>query len=282
MGKMRALFLATLAIGASSAARAADLLPPPPPLPPVPAPVADFGGWYIRADVGVGALQGDEFRSTLSPDLVSYSQPVFPNQAYYSPAFASLGDTTFFGAGVGYQYNSWLRGDLTGEYRNEATYRRGINYVAFDGSFGPGSDVYTAGLSTALFMANAYVDLGCWHGLTPYVGGGIGLAAHNFRNLTDQGSAGGFGYAADSSPTNFAWAVMGGLSFNVTPNLKLDLGYRYLDMGSIHSNPIVTLVPPQFQEVQYFHIASHDVHLGLRYMFGETPRPAAVPLIAKY
>jgi opacity protein-like surface antigen len=281
MGKMKALFLAGLAIGASSAASAADLLPPPPPLPPAPAPAADFGGWYIRADVGVGALQGDSFRSTLSPDLTSYSQPVLPNQAFYSNSFASLGDTTFIGAGVGYQYNSWLRGDLTGEYRNEATYRRGINYMAFDGSFGPGYDVYNAGLSTALFMANAYIDLGCWHGITPYVGGGVGVAAHNFRNLTDTGA--GFGYASDTSPANFAWALMAGVSLNVTPNLKLDLGYRYLDMGSIHSNPIYTLAPPDFQEVQSFHVASHDFRLGLRYMFNDGGRAMPVmPLMAKY
>ena len=66
-----------------------------------------------------------------------------------------MGDQTFGGVGVGYQFNHWLRADITGEYRTEATYRANImsawtlnNPTAF------GTDSYTAGLSTALFMAN--------------------------------------------------------------------------------------------------------------------------------
>ena len=38
----------------------------------------------------------------------------------------------------------------------------------------------------------------------------------------------------ERSTTNFAWALMAGLDFNVTQNLKLELGYRYLNMGKIH------------------------------------------------
>jgi len=275
MGTTRALLLATLAIGASTAASAADLLPPPPPLPPASAPAADFGGWYIRADVGVGAIQAENFRSTLSPDY-SFGTPILPN-AFIQPVFGSVGDTAFAGVGVGYQLNNWLRGDITAEYRNEATYRRGIWYVQLDGSNNTGADYYSAGLSTALFMANGYVDLGCWHGIVPYVGGGVGVAAHQFRGLYDNGGA----YAADTNPANFAWSVMGGVAFNVTPNLKLDIGYRYLDMGSVTSNPLECLNKPCFHEKQSFSVASHDVRVGLRYVFSDIGRPV-MPLIAKY
>lgn len=285
MGTTRALFLATLAIGASTAASAADLLPPPPPLPlpPAPAPVADFGAWYIRGDVGVGAAQMTEWRSTLQPN--SYGE--LP-QGPVVPEYASLGDQTFGGAGVGYQFNNWLRGDLTGEYRTEASYRAVINY-ALPGVFG--SDLYSAGVSSTVFLANGYVDLGCWRGITPFVGAGLGFATNNMRGLNDWGSSNasfgspGVALAPDRSQTNFAWALMGGLAFNVTPNVKLEVGYRYLDMGGMRSNSLACYDGPDcFYEKQSFHLASHDIRLGFRYLLGEPSHasPPLLPLIAKY
>ncbi len=279
MGKSKALFLATIvASGASFAANAADLLPPPPPI-EAPMPPPDFGGWYLRGDVGVGAVQGANFRSTLTPDPVTGTLPNGP----ITPAFASLGDSGIMGVGVGYQLNGWLRADLTGEYRTEAEYRRGIVYSYYNGTggVGTGADFYTAGLGTALFMANAYVDLGTWRGITPYVGGGVGVAAHNLNGLYDVGG----GVAQNTSPANFAWAVMAGLAFNITPNLKMDIGYRYVDMGDITSNPIQCLNSPCFHEQQSFHVASHDIRLGFRYAFAEpAPMPflPSRPLVSKY
>ena len=77
-------------------------------------------------------------------------------------------------------------------------------------------------------------------GITPYVGAGVGFAYNKLFGLTDTGYA--FtgrrrlsptgGYSDDGGKRNFAWALMAGLSFNVTQNLKLDLGYRYLDSAS--------------------------------------------------
>jgi opacity protein-like surface antigen len=284
MGTFRALILATLAAGGATAANAADLLPPPPPLPPI--PVADncngcYNGWYIRADVGVGAVQGDQVRSSITPGVDPNTGSLVVPNGPIVPAYAALGDTAMAGAGVGYQFNNWLRADVTGEYRTEASYRRGIAIAFTNGAGFPqtGFDNYSAGLGTALFLANGYIDLGCWRGITPYVGAGVGVAAHNFHGLNDSGGA----VASDVSPGNFAWAVMGGVAFNVTPNLKLDVGYRYVDMGSIQSNPLICLNQPCFNERQSFRVASHDVRVGLRYVFGEPARPLPPPaLVTKY
>ncbi|MGA8172260.1 MAG: porin family protein [Methylocystis sp.] len=281
MGRSKALFLATLvAVGASSAAFGADLLPPPPPLEPMPAPVDFGGGWYLRGDVGVGALQMTEWRSTLQP-VDETGQSLATSGNVFAPAFSSIGDQTFAGVGFGYQFNHWFRADITGEYRTEAAYRAGIAGAnAYSGW--TGFDSYNAGLSTALFMANGYVDLGTWRGITPFVGGGVGIASHKFAGLTDSGG----GVATDATQANFAWALMGGLALNVTPNLKIELGYRYVDMGNINSNPIQCLNPQGcWQEAHSFHIASQDVRLGLRYALGGAPSymaPPPGPLISKY
>ncbi len=276
MGRSKALILATLvAAGASSAAFGADLLPPPPQLEPPP-PMDVGGGWYLRGDVGVGALQMNSWRSTLQP-FDETGQSFATSGNLFVPAFASIGDTTFAGVGFGYQFNHWFRADITGEYRTEATYRAGLSGANILSGW-TGFDTYNGGVSTALFMANGYFDLGTWHCITPFVGGGVGIAAHKFAGLTDSGG----GVATDATPTNFAWAVMAGLARNVTPNLKIELGYRYLDMGNINSNPIQCLQPQGcWQERHSFDLASQDVRLGLRYAFVGAPAPMG-PLVTKY
>ena len=72
-------------------------------------------------------------------------------------------------------------------------------------------------------MANAYVDLGTWWCLTPYVGVGVGMAnikISGFRddgfNYTRPGSDNSTAYADDASKWNFAWAVHAGMTYKVT------------------------------------------------------------------
>ncbi len=60
MAKLKALILAGGALFAlARAAVAADLLPPAPALEPLPPAMAEFNGWYLRGDVGIGANAGD-------------------------------------------------------------------------------------------------------------------------------------------------------------------------------------------------------------------------------
>lgn len=285
MGKSSALLLAAAIVaGAATAASAADLLPPPPMMEPLPPPV-DFGGWYLRGDVGVGINQLSGLRSTFDNPLVVIPALAFDQQ--------SIGDSVIIGGGVGYQFNNWLRFDITGEYRTAANFRSTNSYTDIFSAQIPAPspcggilgatprcfDLYHAQVRSAVFLANGYVDLGTWHGITPFVGAGVGLANHWFENFNDFGpQTGGFGYARDTSRANFAWAVMAGLGYNVTPNLKLEASYRYLDMGRITSGQIFCRENPGCpRERQSFDIASHDIRLGFRYTLGGGPAPILLP-----
>ncbi len=279
MVETKKVLLTVLAIGANSLANAADL--PAMPAPPIanPVPALEFNGWYLRGDVGVGAVQASNFQSTILPGYANGAL-VFPNGPIV-PAYAAIGDNGLFDFGFGYQFNRWLRGDLTGEFRSEATYRRGISVAWWnpDGSVGTNFDVYSAGLSTALFMANGYADIGTWFGVTPYVHAGVGLASHHFRGLNDNGGA----VAVNASPTNLAWSVGAGLALSVTPNFKIDVSYRYIDMGGIASQRLNScLNQPCFSERQSFHVASNDIRLGFRYLFAAPVVTAPIAVVAKY
>jgi len=281
MASLKAILSAgAILFGAVSGAQAADLLPPPPPpVEPVYAP--SFNGWYIRGDVGEANSTIDHLRSSFAP---GYSVP------QYQVNSDSISAAAIIGLGAGYQFNNWFRADVTGEYRTGASYRA-IN------SYGQPTcttearcyDGYTASISSAVFLANGYVDVGTWYGVTPYFGAGVGVADVMFKGLTDTGltNYGAGGVASDNNSAHFAWALMTGISYTLTPNLKLDFGYRYLNYGNVSSNSIVCNATPCAYEVQSFKLASHDVRIGLRYMFADYAPPAPPleyqpPLVRKY
>src|ERR1700676_3542482 len=105
-----ALAGAALIVGAQAAA-AADLPPIIQKAPP--APVVEFGGWYLRGDIGF-SNEGLRDLTFIAPD------GSIPAQRNLSKGFDSAG---VFGLGVGYQFNSWLRADVTGEYRMSAHFQ---------------------------------------------------------------------------------------------------------------------------------------------------------------
>jgi opacity protein-like surface antigen len=280
---MRRLVLLTAValVAGAVGAKAADLgLPPPPP--PPPPPPQDFGGWYLRGDVGVGAYQLTNYRSTFADwSAASDSPPTIVAR--------TIGDAAFAGAGVGYQFNNWFRFDVTGEYRTAAQ---------FDalGTFGHLCDCgtvlnywsnYHGQLSAAVFMANAYFDLGNWYGITPFIGGGVGLAATSLQGpwRVDPEFNQDFSVAGSRNQTNFAWQVGGGLAYNVTPNLKLEVAYRYLNLGNFTTGILACNVTDHNRgcagEKQSFNLASNDVKIGFRYVI-PTLTPAPPPLVRKY
>ncbi len=272
-GSLQAFILAgALAAGIAGTALAADMPAlPAPPMVEQPAP-EQFGGWYLRGDVGYGFDQLSNFSSTAATFV--------PGFAYGT---SGIDGGAFVGGGFGYQLNNWFRGDITAEYRTPSHYSA---FETYNNGVTSGGDAYSAYINSTVVLANGYIDLGTWYGVTPFVGAGIGTAFVQFHNLQDVGTGpdnfGAFGAAPDANKVNLAWAAMAGLDYAISPNWKFEVGYRYLDMGRATSNGIVCTVTcgPPF-EVQSFHLTSQDVRVGLRYTFAEAPA-APPPLITKY
>ena len=271
----------------STIGHAGDLAPAPLPLPP--APVIDTPccgtepGWYLRGDIGVGANQVGKHSIATSPVSATAADVVGYND--------DLGSSVFGGVGVGYALNSWLRFDGTVEYRGGGSLSS-VDYYGPNAAngFNTGKDFYRANVSSIVGMVNAYVDLGTWYCLTPYIGGGVGVAYNRITGFTDQGysvPAGGPSgvYFKEGDKTNFAWALMAGVAYDVSSNLKLDLGYRYLNYGKVSTGSSV----PQFGPPTYVYtqkeLESHDFRLGMRWIFADKSapkQPSYSPIIRKY
>ena len=256
---------------APTLAAAADM-----PMPPLPAPV-EFGGWYLRGDIGI---------SSQSVKKLESPAPGFDLAPVINKGFDSAG---IYDLGVGYKFNNWLRVDLTGEYRARASFNALQTFTCAVGPGCPngfGSDQYTGVKSEWLFLTNLYLDLGTWNAITPFVGAGIGFDRLTIGNFTDFNvQNGAIGFSGDNSKWNFAWALYAGASYQVTPTFAIELSYRYVNLGDGSSKDLIAPdgTNPTNNPIRFKNVTSNDVRLGVRWMFASGGyEPYEEPLIRKY
>jgi len=308
--------LASLAL--ATPAHAADLFgaAPPASFPASQAPTAiEIGSnWYLRGDIGASFDDGP----TISYAPVSVPPPGAAGLPFAASSSPNARSTTFDGAlGFGYRFRDYLRVDATWDYRAGAGLNRSATVVCPYGLYGEPSlstgylqgyfynpldtcdGVMSVRQHANTFLANAYVDLGNWSGLTPYVGGGLGATISAMQgSLNYYETANGQTYAADLTPTGaypliwvdpygtpitpqpaipfapqnwnrtinsttygFAWALMAGFSYQLTPSVAIDVGYRYLNSGATR-----TLVNPQTGTTLHQSNVSQQVRIGVRYL----------------
>ena len=264
-------------------ANAADIpihIPLPAPPPP---PVEVFaGGWYLRGDIGVSS------QASKHPE---WDIPV-PAQDRVDFLQSGFDGGGFVGAGVGYRFNSWLRADVTGEYRAPTRYHGLERYTTGGGPVS--TNEFHARKTEAVGLVNAYLDLGTWWGVTPFVGAGIGIAhvrMSDFRDLAVGELLDGDGNrigtenvvaaATAGTRTNLAWALYAGLGYEVNERLSLELGYRYLNMGKGRTGPTTDLIRGSTRGAKwtFANIHSHDLRFGMRWnLHGPSSAPVHRPL----
>src|SRR5687767_12186159 len=98
MRSARICVLAGAVVLAASAANAADM--------PAAQPIA-VGAWYLRGDIGITNQQLGRIENRLLPPFAQIVNSEFDS-------------SVLFGLGAGYQFNPWLRLDVTGEYRGDS------------------------------------------------------------------------------------------------------------------------------------------------------------------
>jgi len=271
MSRVRMFALAGAAALVSSGALAADL--PSPFQPPMPAPV-ESGGWYLRGYIG----QSNQYLNEIShPAFATAQEFTFLDKGGFDSA-------PFYGAGVGYQWNSWFRADVTGEYRGKAGFHALDRFFNPAGAGAYNTNAYTASKSEWVALVNAYIDLGTWWCITPFVGAGVGVAFNTIEHFRDTNViAGGGGWADTGTQTNLAWALHAGASYRASSNFAIELSYRYLNVGNARSGILQNLDPTignTGAPVTFHNIQSHDLMLGVRWLLQPEPTYQP-PLIRK-
>ncbi len=275
-----ALSLASLlAIAAVLPVQAADYEPPVVTIddPVEYQPVEIGSGWYLRGDIGY-TIQ------TKGPGTYSYRT--------FDPVTASYGEANFtsarmrgdftWGGGFGYRFSDWLRADATVDGFNarfEGTTASAqpcvTGNVAFAGTSCRSED--RSSVSVLSFMVNGYADLGTYVGFTPYLGAGVGYSYLNWSALANNtycvgatcpvGLVGTTNHGA-LKDWRFTYAAMAGVSYDVSNNLKVDVGYKYrrISSGEMFGwDAFSRAAGATGTQGRDPGLSSHEIRLGLRY-----------------
>lgn len=236
-----ALILAAAGLMPAASALAADYDPPIfVDEAPEYVPVEVGSGWYLRGDIGYN----------FDSDLESYDFGSIPGLR------VSEDQTTFFGSlGAGYHFTDYLRADANIGFLTKAS-------LDVDYSDGFGSST-SSSIESQLWsgIVNGYVDLGTYAGLTPYIGGGIGMVYSRSKvdgEITFPNGARFAEYDTDNQ-FSFAYTLNAGASYKVSQNASIDLGYQYF------SAPDAEYLSVDNPKVEQKGIDFHQIRLGLRY-----------------
>jgi opacity protein-like surface antigen len=225
------LAIAALTMGLASQAAAFDMPPP------IDAPEIDTGsiaattdGWYIRGDLG--------YNVSTESDAPTFRTFDFDGSGYQTNAFDKhrFSNDITLNTGIGYQFNDFLRSDLTVDYFGTTFKGQGGTELCARSLNGAEANCsYRQQDMTALgLLANGYVDLGTYWGLTPYAGAGAGVSYVKWGDVQQRVTCTGCSeFTTDdvkhegADSWRFTYALMAGVSYDVADRVKIDFGYRF-------------------------------------------------------
>ncbi|HEL3170621.1 TPA: porin family protein [Stenotrophomonas maltophilia] len=158
--------------------------------------------------------------------------------------------------GLGYAHGNGWRTE--GEYN----LRRSDTYTSGSSSFATSFNNHD--VTSQRLMLNAYRDFAINEAWSVYGGGGAGLA-----QLKSAGWQGNEGRRYGSTTRiGLAWSAGVGVSAVASNGVHIDLGYRYVDMGSTESgwNTFGNARGLQDEKMR-LDLASSEFHLGARWAF---------------
>lgn len=277
--------VATAAFGAMSGARAAEpLFGAAPPMAPLvgyasaeETPVTFATNWYLRGDLGV------------SQDVqIGIGNATLPRGNSFPNGWS-------FGLGAGFKFNDWMRADMTLDWRAPRSYNDNTSTIACVTGWAPVKDalgnivgetaltdsckdLYRARVNNTTLLLNAYLDLGTWWGLTPYIGAGVGANYVYQKASQNWFMSNGLAYQVTTPDAvnpaliwyynydmqrslvslQFAYALMAGASYAITPHMSVDIGGRYVNMGKLTSYSSFTGVVSKKNDAK-------EIRIGFRY-----------------
>jgi opacity protein-like surface antigen len=227
-----------MVVALGAAANAADMRRFPSALPPLETPpllVDEFSsGWYLRGDVG--------YRFKNEVDKVESLGPTSNTRDN------ALDKSWVIGGGFGYKWE-WLRADLTVDYGTKSQFSSDSPLLTKD---------FRGKIDNATALLNFYGDLGTWWGLTPYIGAGLGGAWVQVSEFRVESTGGDSRIRSDN--WNFAWAYMAGLSYRLSGNYLIDVGYRHVNMGDA-----ITGKDSLDNQLKFKKLSSDEIRVGLRF-----------------
>ncbi|EEX2838565.1 porin family protein [Escherichia coli] len=221
----------------------------------------DLSGFYLSGKVGGSAVH-------LANQSYSYKDLDYP-QDNIKWSGGSNNDTVFGGGiAAGYDFYPQFSIPVRTELEFYARGNADTKYNLYKDDWSRGDLKNEVSVNT--LMLNAYYDFRNDSAFTPWVSAGIGYARIHQKTTGISTWDYGYGYSGreslsrSGSADNFAWSLGAGIRYDVTPDIALDLSYRYLDAGDSSVSYKDEWGDKYKSEVD---VKSHDIMLGVTYNF---------------
>lgn len=231
------------------------------------------GRFYLRGDIAYAPWRQEGEPYYRSFDGAGYEIVPFDNARFDRPVAGAIG--------LGYQFTDILRADVTAEYFEGRFDGASLTAAPCAGE-GVGTSCaisHSASFSSLGLMANGYVDLATLAGFTPYLGAGLGVTHLDWKTVHESstciagagacaGSADGASYRGRVS-WRFTYALMAGVSYDVTDRMKLDMGYRFSRIagGDMFDFGAEALAGASGAKGHDDGLTRHELRVGLRLAF---------------
>ena len=200
---------------------------------------------YLSGKLGLSLMKASDITNTSNPGGATVTKQ-------------STSETVMpLGGAIGY---NWAKHGISLRTEVEFLYRTNLGYDSNPTFTNAGTPTkFTSKMTSKTVLFNGYYDFTNTTKFTPFVGGGIGLSMNNTTthgSLTD-----GTLPASDKiDKTSFAWHVGGGVAYNLTEHIILDVTYRFADLGeAVWQAGSVQLTAN--------HLHSNEFLFGARYQF---------------
>ena len=230
------------------------------------------GGTVSALAADLGNLRDDDMSSAAAARFylrgdVGYDWNRAPSLSQLGGSLdsASMGAAFNYGGGIGWFLSPNWRMDITAEHHNDAKVS-GSTVGPLDTTIvGPATEEFN--VSSNVVLANLYYDFASRAGFNPYLGVGLGWASNSAHGATATDGVTPETFD-DATQSNFAWALMAGVTRELDHGFNLDVGYRYLNVGSAHTGDLfdtTALATTAGTGISTGNIGSHEIRVGLRY-----------------
>jgi OmpA-OmpF porin, OOP family len=195
------------------------------------------GHWYLGGEAGWSSLEDQTDRA----GGVSLG-------ANYDDGYA-------LGVRGGYQMGPW-------RFEEEYIYRNNdLSSLSFGGVSIPG---VSGSRSSHAIMTNVLYDFDLGWPVTPHIGAGIGAV-----DVVENAKIAGIGAFANDDSWQFGYQAIAGATYNINPNLSVDVDYRYLAT----TDPTFHLAPNLGGGTYHSGYSTHNILASLIYHFNPPPPP---------
>lgn len=235
-------------------------------------------GWYLRGAAGYEQSRAAHFSDT---DCSSTTPPALfgcatGNDGQRIGAYGDFNRFPLAEVAVGRRILPWLRADLSVAYRFNMDYEGNANFLSVGAS-----QPVSAKADSFNGMLNLFVDINGIPGVKklwrfqPYAGGGVGLSYNRIGQMTflfpDNPGAHKVSVTPSGDRKDVAFMLSVGVGIILTPQLTMDVAYRYADLGRVGTSPGNMYMDSHPAGIAVSDIEtrlrSHGLTVGLRYHF---------------